>query len=483
MAGQSQSTSLQQTQGLQQRLNPQQVLLGRYLEMSAAELEESIRNALDENPALVEASAEPESTAAGSDDSFDETADQLQAADFSNEEETPFYRPDSSRALSDAVSSEPVVTSDENMIAKLERQLGMRSLSDTDRLIADYIIGSLDSNGYLTRGYRELADDISVSMGMDISAAEVRRVADVVRGLDPPGIGAIDLRDCLLLQLRRMAPSAVQQAAVDIVADNFDLFSKMHFSRLRSRLGIDDELFRRAMDLIRSLNPKPGSLLEGSGTFDRSQAITPDFSVTIDSDNRLHVSLLNSHPDLAIDETFDISRIPEPADTDTPRSRQAYTFLKSRHDDAAAFIRTLRMRSETLMKVMKAIAAWQHRFFISEDPADLRPMRLADIQQLTGLDPSVISRATSGKYVMTRQAVLPLKTFFNVPRKDTETLTSVKIMQVLKQFIEKEDKKHPLSDRSLADLLEREGFPTARRTVAKYREEMGIPVARLRKQQ
>ena len=365
MTGNSQSTSLQQNQTLQQRLNPQQVLLGRYLEMSGAELEENIRNALEENPALVESSPEQDPASAGTDDSFDETAEQLQAADFTNEEETPFYRPDSGRTFSDAAAFEPVVTSDENMISRLERQLGMRSLSETDRLIADYIIGSLDSNGYLTRGYRELADDISISMGLDISVAEVRRVAAVVRELDPPGIGAIDLRDCLLLQLRRMNPSPVQQVAVDIVADNFDLFSKMHFTRLQSRLGVDDTLFHSALDLIKSLNPKPGSLLEGSGAFDRSHAITPDFSVSVDSGDKLHISLLNNHPDLAIDETFDISRIPEPADSDTPRSRQAYTFLKSRHDDAAAFIRTLRMRADTLMTVMKAIAAWQHRFFIT----------------------------------------------------------------------------------------------------------------------
>ena len=303
----------------------------------------------------------------------------------------------------------------------------------------------------------------------------------MVRSLDPAGVGATDLRDCLLLQLDRMRRSTEQLTAREIIRDYFDLFSKRHFDKIASALGITRDALDDALAVISRLNPKPGALLAPSGLEDRSRHISPDFLVEPDSDGNLSLTLLNRIPELNVSQTF-------AEDTPLPPASQreaaaARLFIKSRRDDAQGFIRLISMRQEALYRVMAAIMAVQREFFLTDDPSRLRPMVLRDIAARTGYDLSVVSRATQGKYVATPRGTYPLKMLFNERSKDNDdATTSPRISAFLTELVEAEDKAKPLSDEQLTSLLRARGLDIARRTVAKYRERLGFPVARLRKQ-
>lgn len=472
-----------QQQKLQQKLNPQQVRFGRLLEMSTPEIEDEVRRELDENPALEEVVPETEH---GNDD-FNETAEQLQMADYGSDDDIPSYRLEARNASADDPHLEPLAISEdeESMMAVLLQRLSESDLGDTDMRIAEYIIGNLDSNGYITRSMAAIADDIAVAEGFDPGEDRVRRVFRAVRALEPAGIGAVDLRDCLLLQIDRMPSSLTVRIAREIIADNFDLFSKKHFDRLRGVLGVDPEEFQNALDLIRTLNPKPGAILENNGAGDRLRHIVPDFAVDYDPESRrFTVSLLNRTPELSVESSFaaDDTLAPERTSSSSQQITEARSFIRRKRDEAQSFIRLLEMRSRTLLSVMEAITAFQTAFFISGDRADIRPMILRDIASATGHDISVVSRAATGKYVLTPHGLYPLKMFFNErPKSDNDT-SSHEIFQTITDLIASEDKRHPLSDESIKDILASKGFDIARRTVAKYRERLGLPVARLRKQ-
>lgn len=486
------SLRLSQEQKLQQRLSPQQVMFGRLLEMSAPEVEDEVRREVDDNPALevldpsAEALPDPESD-------FNETAEELQRADYASSDDVPFYSDDSRPRRSaadpgfDPMSIAEAEDAEEGSLnAAMTARLSDLDLSDDDRLIAEYIIGNLDDNGYLPRTLTAIAADIAAVEGSEADVDSVRRVFALIRTLEPAGIAAVDLRDCLLLQLDRMERTLPQRVAREIIADNFDLFSKKHFDRLRGRLGVDASLMQEALNLIRGLNPKPGALLGGSSAADRASHIVPDFSVERrGADGPFTVSLLNRTPELAIERSFMPSDTDEGARTANATAarniREAQAFIRKKHDEAALFIRMLGDRSRTLLAVMEAIVRRQPDFFSSGRTTDLRPMILKDISADTGFDISTVSRATSGKYVLTPHGTFPLKLFFNERPKAAEDASSHRILEVLRSIIEAEDKQHPLSDEALKDELVRRGFDIARRTVAKYRERLGLPVGRLRK--
>lgn len=475
------SFNLTQQSRLQQRLNPRQVLLGRFLEMTTPEIEDEVRRALDENPAL-ETVGEPQQTDDGwsGDEGFDETAEQLQRADYGDEDDVPVYRLEASNRPADDSRHELVAVSDQtSLIDVLTSQLTDIVLSDTQRRIAQYIIGNIDGNGYMTRSLADICDDMAISEDLTVTVTEVREVFDKVRRLEPAGVGAVDLRDCLLLQIDRAANTLITRIAREIIADWFDLFSKKHFEQLQARLGIDHSAMAGALEFIRGLNPKPGALIEGSSGDDRMRHIVPDFQVDVDEDGRATVSLLNNLPELAIEGSFRIDSLPQPAGR---RDAEAMAFIRRRHDDASMFIEMLRMRAETLLAVMKAIVRIQHRFFETDDRAAIRPMIIKDIAALTGLNISVISRAAASKYVLTARGIYPLKMFFNERPKEDNDTSSHQILDALSQIIGSEDKTHPLSDDALRSELASRGFGIARRTVTKYRERLGMPVARLRKQ-
>ncbi|MDE5643591.1 MAG: RNA polymerase factor sigma-54 [Muribaculaceae bacterium] len=475
------SLQIQQTTGLRQRLAPQQVIFGRYLEMTAPEIEDEVRRALDENPALEERESAPEESIDNKDDDggeFNESAEELQRADYRDDDDAPAYRYNAGNHSPDDGYTEPVAIDDNHSIIDvLESQLADFDLSDRDRDIARYIIGNIDGNGYLGRSLASIADDISIATGRDTSDNDVRRVADTIRAMDPAGVGAFDLRDCLLLQLRRLNPSEAVDNAVCIVRDYFDLFSKRHYDRMASRAKLSETALREALDVIHSLNPKPGALIEQSNSGDRLRHIVPDFTVEVEN-GRASVSLNGHIPELAISESF----IPdEKKPSDNRRAREARAFIRARHDEAQMLIRMVNSRAETLLSVMKAIVRLQLRFFESGNSADIRPMILKDVAELTGYDLSVISRATAGKYVATPGGVFPLKMLFNERRKEDSDTSAHEILDVISQMIAEEDKRSPLTDEAIKDRLNTLGYDIARRTVAKYREQLDLPVARLRR--
>lgn len=459
MMAKSESLRLSQELKQQQTLAPMQLQFVKMLEMTAPEVEDEVQRALDENPAL-ESDESPASL-------------NMTAADS-----IPYYRMNiSNRSASDSIYEPEAINGGESLMDHLLGQLRQeQELPESDIEMARFIIGNLDPNGYLTRPIRSIADDMAIQTGIDVDPEEVKRVWQLVRTLDPAGVGAIDLRDSLLLQLRRQKPSESVNLATEIIRDYFDMFSLMHYKQLRSSLSVSEEELRDAVNVIRSLNPKPGAQITG-GEDDRLNHIAPDFLVETDPDDRLTLSLLNNLPQLRIAASF-------AADTAVQRknatSEQTNAFIRQRRDEAGGFIRALSLRQATLFRVMSAIMQWQRPFFLSDDPATLRPMILKDISEVTGDDISVISRATAGKYVATAHGVYPLKFFFNEPR-DGDEASSPTVMARLRELISNEDPDHPLTDQALTETLNSEGINIARRTVAKYRERMSIPVGRLRK--
>lgn len=466
---------LQQTQ----RLSPQQVQFVRMLEMNTPEIEDEVRRQLDENPALEAAETFHDTTADDADGKrFNESAEQLQRADYRSDEDAPSY-PRAYESAS-AQADIPVAADGPTLLESLRTQIGELDLDGATRQVALYIAGNIEANGYLSRSLSDIADDIAFITGIDVPRSMLHAAFDAVRSLDPPGVGAVDLRDCLLLQLRRREPKTLTtRIAIEIVDKYFDLFTKLHFDRIQSRLELqDDTEFRRAIALIRSLDPKPGHGAESESASDRLRHITPDFAVECDDNGRCTVTALNRLPQLQIESSFDIN-----SDTPgrNPAQREAMAFIRLRRDEAESFIAMLRRRGDTLMAVMNAIVRLQPDFFRTGREADIRPMILRDIAGITGLELSVISRAMAGKYVATESGVYPLRMFLNERPKDDTDASSHAIADALRSLIAEEDPRAPLSDQALTEAMNAKGFDLARRTVAKYRERLGLPVARLRK--
>lgn len=486
------STRLSQEQRLQQRLTPLQVRYVRMLEMSVPEFEQEIKNALDEMPALesseVTDSAEQLLGRTEDGGDFNESGNDMQIADYRSEDDIPDYlRRDmyrNSQALPADYYEPTVAATGETAIESLTRQLSELDLSEDRKLIARYIIGNLDNNGYMTRSAEAIADDIAFAEGQDYPVALIRQVAETVRSLDPPGIGAFDLRDCLMLQLKRLPRTVENLTALEIVKNYFDLFSKRHFDRIASAAGISQESLRDALEVISKLNPKPAGIIDSAST--PAETIIPDFQVEADHDGTLTLTLPNRIPELRIEESFADDPRPSTAAGLSRSDRDARTFIRQKREEAADFIHIVGMRQQTLFTVMSAILHFQRPFFLSEDESKIKPMVLRELADYTGLDISVISRATQGKYVATRHGVYPLKMFFNerIHKDDSDTETDntyAAISAEIKEIIASEDKKHPLSDLQITARLAEKGYDIARRTVAKYRERLGLPVGRLRK--
>ena len=463
--------------------------------MNRVEMEDEVRHEVLDNPAIQvsdndESGQHDDFNESGNDNEDDGSANEIKPDpdmrdndDDDDNDDIPAYRLNISNHSADDKAYEPVATSENSLIDYLTEQINEQNLTENQRKIADYIIGNIDSNGYLTRSVSAISDDLIFQTDLNVSEDEISTVLQIIRDLDPAGVGAVDLRDCLLLQLERLSGSADNMAAYDIIDKYFVEFSKKHYDKIISAMKISAEDFRRALDIIRALNPKPGSLY-GSADNAKAQHIIPDFSVEIDGDT-ITLTLLNNIPDLQIEESF--QAMYDSLSTKKPRNRneeEANRFVKDKYESASAFIAMLRQRQTTLFNTMRAIVDRQKDFFLTEDESSLRPMVLKDIAADTGYDISVISRATSGKYVMTQGGIYPLKFFFNegMRRDSGEDVSTREIQSSLKQLIEKEDKNKPYSDEQLCALLKEKGYEIARRTIAKYRERLGFPVARLRKE-
>ena len=478
------SLQLSTEQRLQQRLTPLQVQFVKMLEMTGPEVEDEVQRVLDENPALERCDNDERDNNLTEDSTevFNESAEEIQLADYRDEDEIPPYRLEARNYSADDKYYEPVaVDSSDTLIDSLNAQLMEYDLDDTELAIAQYIIGNLDDNGYMTRDLTAICDDLAFNAGIDVPLSLIKNMFEIVRGLEPAGVAAIDLRDCLLLQLKRKERNNLNDIATDIITNYFDLFSKRHYDRLCNSLNISSEKLREVVSVITSLNPKPGSILTG-GVSDSTRHIIPDFSIEVDDDNgNITLTLLNRIPELQIEETFSekACEIPQNA---TRSQREAAAFIKQKRDEASGFIKILKMRQETLYRVMKAIVKIQHEFFLTDDESKIKPMILKDISAITGQDLSVISRATTGKYVMTQRGIYPLKLFFNERPTDDDDTSSHEILAALKDIIANENKRRPLSDEAITNALGEQGYNIARRTVTKYRERLGLPVARLRKE-
>ncbi len=465
-----------QQQALQQRLNIQNVALGRLLEMNMVQFEDEVRRELDDNPALELKNGETDKET----DDFNETPEQLQLADYADADDIPYYKLEALNHEAGGTAFDPasVMPDDSDSVLDiLLRRLSNETELQPDELnVARYIIGNLDSNGYLTRSLEDIADDMAINEGIEVSRNKLIEAFEAVRALEPAGIGAIDLRDCLLLQLERLEPTPEVLTAIIIIKDNFELFAKKHYDRLGNAVGASASDLERALRLIQSLNPKPAASL--AGTPDSSPHIIPDFILDYDATTELFtVSLSGRQPDLGIEESFLATH-----QAGGRGNSEADAFIKKKRDEATSFIKLAEMRGATLLAIAKTIVSKQSAFFASGDPAEIRPMILKDISAVTGLDISIISRAVAGKYILAPHGVYPLKYLFNERSSASSDTSSLEILEAIKKLINSEDKSSPLTDQELTEKLQASGYDIARRTVAKYRERLGYPVGRLRKQ-
>ena len=461
-----QNQSLALDQRLSMRLSAQQLRFVKLLELTAPELEDTIDKELEDNPALV----------------TEEKASESESAD-----NTPSYRLYARNSSPDDWADydfSPADTS-ESLYDSLLRQLSERELRPSVRQAAEYIIGSLDSNGYLRRPLPNLVNDMAFGPGIEVSDKDAEDALSTVQSLEPYGVGATSLQECLLIQLRHLPESQPREDAIRILSEQFEAFSMKHTHRIISGLRLDRERVKEAIDLVLTLNPKPGASV---GSPPDGNVIVPDLVVS-NEDGVLSVSLANSIPELTIDRTFSEAVREMEHNAKERAQRKGKEFITQRYNDARDFIRILRQRQETLLNVMTAIMKIQREYFETEDVYRLKPMMIKDIAALTGYDLSVISRATNNKFVATPWGIFPLRFFFSDSIGDenegddaTEVLTNRKIEAEITAIVEGEDKKHPLSDERIRQMMEARGYEVSRRTVAKYRDRTGIPVARLRKE-
>ena len=495
---QIQEQRLAQQQKLTQTITQQQLLQTQLIELPITQLMERITAELDDNPAL-----EP-STEEDDPETMPDTAD---ATDRQDTTEDNYEQEERQSAFDDALESLgrddeelPVYTAGYNsqqeresmdynqsqsFYDQLTEQMRLLELSDEEQSIMEYLIGSLDEDGLLRKPLHSIADELAIYHNIDVTEQQIEQVLFKLQELDPAGIGARTLQECLLLQIQRREPSHLKELMTRTVEDYFELFTKKHWNRLQQMLQLSDIQTDALISELRKLNPKPGTAL-GEVVGRSIQQITPDFIVDTQDDGTVTFSLNSGDiPDLHVSQSFtDTLKAYQTGKENLSRQmKEALLYTKKKVDAAQGFIEAIRVRRHTLTVTMHAIIQWQHRFFEDGDEASLRPMILKDIAAKTGLALSTISRVSNSKYAQTRWGTFPLRYFFSDSYKtsDGEELSTRRIKTVLRDIIEAEDKRKPLSDDGLKTLLAEKGYPIARRTVAKYREQMGIPVARMRK--
>ena len=479
-------------QKLQQRLSPQQIQIIRLMELTNLELEERIKQEIIDNPALDEVSigSDGEENSLSKDDmpiNNDEGENEdLSLGDYLSEDDIPDYKlmqfeNDSNEGHRGDI---PFVGGSSIQEYLLE-QLGLIELSDTEEKIAEYIIGNIDDDGYLRRPLQSISDDLIFQVGIDIDVNGIEAILEKIKEFEPAGVGATSLQECLMLQLNRFEhcdKSVV--AAKEIITNHFDAFSKKHYDKLGRSLGLDNELLRRTIKTLTQLNPRPGNAWNTSYA-DTGNQIIPDFIVE-DNEGELSFSMNNSNvPELRVSQKY--VEMFEDYNNKTNRSKErqdALLFVKQKLDAAQWFINAVKQRQTTLSKIMAALISMQREFLITGDEHYLRPMILKDIAEITEYDISTVSRVVNGKYMQTRFGIYPLKHLFSesMLTNSGEEVSSKEVKKMLAEIIEGEDKRHPLSDDALCEILCEKGYKIARRTVAKYREQAEIPIARLRKE-
>lgn len=478
-----------QTQKLLQKLSPQQIQLMKLLQLPTIALEQRIKEELELNPALEEgADTDDDVVSDFENDNYDDDPkgddnqrDDFSISDYMDEDEGASYKLRANNTSPDDERKEIPFSVGISFGDMLESQLGLKDLDDRQYQIADYLIGNLDDDGYLRRDLASVVDDIAFSQNIITSEEELNELLKVIQEFDPAGIGARDLRECLLIQLHRKERTPVVELAIKVVEDQMEEFSKKHYDKILKKLEIDDERLKHVVHEILKLNPRPGnSMADGQKSF---QQIIPDFTIT-NEDGELMLTLNSRNaPDLRVSKEYS-QMLEEYSKNKNKTGKEASLFVKQKLDGAKWFIDAIQQRNQTLLYTMNAIMEYQKDYFLEGDETLLKPMILKDIAEKVGLDISTISRVANSKYVQTSFGTFLLKSFFSesLSTDSGEEVSTREVKKILKDCIEAESKKKPLTDDRLAKILKDKGYNIARRTIAKYREQLDIPVARLRKE-
>lgn len=474
----------------QQKLSPLQMQVIKLTELPVIELEERIKQELEDNPALEEGLERTDDNSDfdddfGSEDDTNISQEDLTLGDYMNEDEIPDYQLRDNNKQSTGKQEEIPFSVAASLHESLLEQLGVCELNEQDEKIGEYIIGNIDENGYLDRSLSAISDDLIFQQNIDVSIPKLEEILTTIQDFEPAGIGARNLQECLLLQLERKGNSETTKNAINIINNYFEEFSKRHYDKIIRQLNIDEAQLKDIIQEITTLNPKPGNNWGDSLSLTLS-TIIPDFIVE-SYNGELFLSLNNRNiPDLKVSREYSnlLKGYADNKESMSADNKNAVMFVKQKLDSARWFIDAIKQRQDTLQRTMQAIIDMQYDFFLTGEEAQLKPMILKDVAERTGYDISTISRVSNSKYVQTNFGIYSLKYFFSESMQtDTgEEISSREVKAILKECIENEDKKKPVTDDKLSEILKEKGYIIARRTVAKYREQMNLPVARLRKE-
>jgi len=462
---------------LSQKLSPQQIQLMKLIQLPTLDFEQKIQREIEENPALEESNNLDDNI---QEDDYSNDND-LNIDDYLNEDDTPYYKLNSNNSNRTEEKNIPF-SSGISFTEYLTSQLKPMSLDNKKMKIAEFLVGSIDESGYIRLELDDIIDELAFSQNLIVEKKELNEVLKIVQDFDPPGVGALSLQDCLIIQLKRRKKSSQINLALEIIENSFEQFSKKHFNKLMDKYSLDEIKLKEIINIISKLNPKPGGTYAGSKPV---QQVTPDFKISIyNNELILNLNYRNS-PSLNISKDYDqMLKGYKLEKNKTKSQKEAIQFIKQKLDSAKWFIDAVKQRQQTLYITMQAIMNYQKEYFISGDERKIKPMILKDIANEIEMDISTISRVANSKYVDTPYGTKLLKEFFSESMKTAsgEEISTIEIKKILEKIIVKENKKKPLTDDKLVVILTEKGYKIARRTVAKYREQLNIPVARLRKE-
>ena len=476
---------------LSQKLSPQQIQLMKLIQLPTQAFEQRLKEEMVENPALESGREDDyDMDDYGQQDDYDDynddydndriETDEINIDEYLSDDEIPSYKTQSNNYSDDDEDRSMPIAANVSFHQSLLEQLNTFILSENERDIAEFLVGSIDDTGYIRRSIPDLVDDMAFTQGIYTDEQTVHNILHIVHQLEPAGVGARDLQECLLLQLKHKTPTEQVDLAIDIIEHQFDAFTKKHYDKLMQKYDVSAEQLRKAIDEIERLNPKPG----GSGSSRIIEHVVPDFSIKI-IDGELELSLNGRNaPELHVNKDYqEMLQSYKDSRDKSNAQKDAVQFIKQKLDSAKWFIDAIRQRQETLYVTMNAIMHFQEEYFLTGDETKLKPMILKDIADLVGLDISTVSRVANSKYVETPYGTKLIKEFFSEAMKNDqgEDVSTIEIKKILQNVIEEEDKRKPLPDDKLAEILKDKGYPIARRTIAKYREQLDIPVARMRK--
>ncbi|HWR94898.1 MAG TPA: RNA polymerase factor sigma-54 [Flavobacterium sp.] len=477
---------------LSQKLSPQQIQLMKLIQLPTQAFEQRLLQEMNENPAL-EAGNEDENYEQDefeiSNDEFDNyddsesiDANDINIDDYLSNDEIPDYKTQANNYSEDAEERISPLSAPISFHQDLINQLNTFILTDEEKEIAEFLVGSIDDMGYIRRSIPDIVDDMAFTQSIYTDEKTVNRILNIIHELEPSGVGARDLQECLLLQLKHKTPTESVALATDIIENQFDAFTKKHYDKLQQKFNISNDQLKKAVQEIEKLNPKPGGSFTGNNKI--TENVIPDFTIRI-VDGELELSLNGRNaPSLHVSKDYqEMMQTYKVSKDKSKDQKEAVQFIKQKLDSAKWFIDAIKQRQETLLVTMNAIMHYQQDYFLDGEETKLKPMILKDIADMVGLDISTISRVANSKYVETPYGTKLIKEFFSESMKNEQgdDVSTLEIKNILKNIIEEEDKHKPLPDDQLAELLKEKGYPIARRTIAKYREQLDIPVARMRK--